>query len=63
MADAAGGLNVSGTNIVFPNGDIDPWHALSLLSSPTPSITTIYIHGTAHWYVPCLTAHALLSTL
>lgn len=45
-----GGLNVSGSNIVFPNGDIDPWHALSLLSSPagSPSITAIYIHGTAH---------------
>lgn len=43
-----GGLNVSSTNIVFPNGDVDPWHALSLVADGAASIDAIYIHGTAH---------------
>lgn len=42
-----GGLHLGGTNIVMPNGSIDPWHALSILQQ-TDSITTIYINGTAH---------------
>ncbi len=50
-----GGLNVSGSNIVFPNGDIDPWHALSVVHDLSPSLTAIYIHGTAHWSVALLT--------
>ncbi|VDM41994.1 unnamed protein product [Toxocara canis] len=37
-----------GTNVVFPNGDIDPWHALGLYSHMEPSIVPILIHGTAH---------------
>lgn len=36
------------TNIVFPNGSIDPWHALGVLQSPHKSLETIFINGTAH---------------
>ena len=35
------------TNIVFPNGSIDPWHALGVLES-SGSLVAIFINGTAH---------------
>ena len=35
------------TNIVFPNGSIDPWHALGVLES-TGSLVAVFINGTAH---------------
>ena len=35
------------TNIVFPNGSIDPWHALGVLES-SGSLVAIFISGTAH---------------
>ena len=46
-----GGQAIQGTNIVFTNGDIDPWHALSVLPGMEkhPSVDAILIHGTAHW--------------
>jgi hypothetical protein len=34
------------TKVVFPNGSIDPWHALSFTTNVDPkSFTTIYIDG------------------
>jgi hypothetical protein len=48
-----GGLNISGTRIVMPNGSIDPWHALSVLNTTNTGIVPIFIEGTAHWYVSC----------
>ena len=36
------------TNIVFPNGSIDPWHALSVTKSISESLIAIFIKGTAH---------------
>ena len=35
------------TNIVFPNGSIDPWHALGVLES-SGSLVAVFINGTAH---------------
>ena len=35
------------TNIVFPNGSIDPWHALGVLKSDG-SLVAVFIDGTAH---------------
>eukprot|EP00698_Gefionella_okellyi_P024597 TRINITY_DN8731_c0_g2_i1.p1 TRINITY_DN8731_c0_g2~~TRINITY_DN8731_c0_g2_i1.p1 ORF type:complete len:1006 (+),score=161.74 TRINITY_DN8731_c0_g2_i1:352-3018(+) len=35
------------TNILFVNGDIDPWHALSVLE-PTSYVDSIFIYGSAH---------------
>lgn len=44
-----GGADPQSTNVVFVNGSIDPWHALSILTSnPNFNITAIYIEGTAH---------------
>ena len=36
------------TNIVFPNGSIDPWHALGILTNITDALPAIFINGTAH---------------
>ena len=38
-----GGRNISEDtkNIVFPNGSIDPWHALSILQSVNAYVTAI----------------------
>ena len=36
------------TNIVFPNGSIDPWHALGVLHNITDSLVAIFIEGTSH---------------
>lgn len=44
-----GGLAVRGTRIIYPNGSIDPWHALSLtMSTNVEHVVVIYIDGTAH---------------
>eukprot|EP01120_Amphizonella_sp_Union-15-10_P015211 TRINITY_DN7762_c0_g1_i2.p1 TRINITY_DN7762_c0_g1~~TRINITY_DN7762_c0_g1_i2.p1 ORF type:complete len:276 (+),score=42.61 TRINITY_DN7762_c0_g1_i2:432-1259(+) len=37
------------TNILFVNGNVDPWHALSVTYHPLPpTISSILINGTAH---------------
>ncbi|KAM4640595.1 thymus-specific serine protease [Discoglossus pictus] len=36
------------SRIIFVNGDIDPWHALSVLKNQSRSEIAIYINGTAH---------------
>lgn len=43
-----GGLKIAGTKIVFPNGSIDPWHALGITSDVTSEEQAIFIEGTAH---------------
>ena len=41
-------IGESVTNIVFPNGSIDPWHALGVTESISDSLVAIFINGTAH---------------
>lgn len=48
-----GGVNISGTNIVFPAGTIDPWHALGVTNAtkdylPEETELSVYILGTSH---------------
>ncbi|VDK56834.1 unnamed protein product, partial [Anisakis simplex] len=43
-----GNHHFNGTNVVFPNGNIDPWHVLGLYSSKNPSVVPILINGTVH---------------
>ncbi|XP_070578228.1 thymus-specific serine protease-like [Ptychodera flava] len=43
-----GGQHPKGSRIVFVNGSIDPWHALSVLHNESPTETSIFINGTAH---------------
>ncbi len=32
--DVWGGVGIQGSRILFPNGEIDPWHYLGVLTSP-----------------------------
>lgn len=34
-----------GSRVVFPNGAIDPWHALGVMKSPMPGLPTIFVKG------------------
>lgn len=45
-----GGKNIpkNVTNIVFPNGSIDPWHALGITQDVSPDLMAVFINGTAH---------------
>ncbi|WKX92494.1 hypothetical protein Q1695_010488 [Nippostrongylus brasiliensis] len=40
--------NYKGTNVVIPNGSVDPWHALGKYTSNDPSVVWYLINGTAH---------------
>jgi len=43
------GRNVSAmTNIIFSNGELDPWYGGGVLDAPSPSVTTIVIPLSAH---------------
>jgi hypothetical protein len=42
-----GGENISVSRVVFPNGSIDPWHALGI-NNMTGASYSIFITGTAH---------------
>jgi hypothetical protein len=43
-----GSTAIRSSNIVFPNGSIDPWHILGVLESPCRSEPTSFMNGTAH---------------
>ena len=52
MNQVYGDVRIAGTDILFPSGTIDPWHALGVTNStpalPQSSETKVYIEGTAH---------------
>ena len=52
MNQLYGDIRIAGTNILFPAGTIDPWHALGLTNYTAkpinPSEIPVYILGTAH---------------
>ncbi|KAI7790067.1 thymus-specific serine protease isoform X1 [Triplophysa rosa] len=43
-----GGYDIRTTRIVFPNGSIDPWHALGVTKDITDDLPAVFIKGTAH---------------
>ncbi|CAG2120605.1 unnamed protein product, partial [Medioppia subpectinata] len=43
-----GGFKPNVTNVVFPNGSLDPWHALSVLKDLNNSTKAVMIEGKAH---------------
>jgi hypothetical protein len=44
-----GGYDYEGSRVVFVNGQVDPWHALSFTGrAPNEFTETIFIEGTAH---------------
>ena len=47
---AYGGLGIELTRTVFPNGSIDPWHALGVTNNATGNVA-IYIDGETHTHI------------
>ncbi|XP_034459958.1 thymus-specific serine protease isoform X2 [Hippoglossus hippoglossus] len=43
-----GGYDIRSSRIVFPNGSIDPWHALGITKDITANLPAVFIKGTAH---------------
>ncbi|KOC61505.1 Putative serine protease K12H4.7 [Habropoda laboriosa] len=43
-----GGVRPDLRNVIFTNGDVDPWHALSVLQDLNPSSLAILIKGSSH---------------
>lgn len=48
-----GDVHIAGTNIAFPSGTIDPWHALGVTNAtasllPQSTEHSVFIEGTAH---------------
>jgi serine protease 16 len=51
--DYGGADNFTGTNVIFSNGDDDPWRALSVTRPLGPTVPSVLISGQAHcanWY-------------
>ncbi|XP_059142067.1 putative serine protease K12H4.7 [Physella acuta] len=46
--DDYGALGIKVSKVLFPNGSIDPWHALGVTQDLNPDARAIYINGTAH---------------
>jgi serine protease 16 len=42
-----GGNKPNSTCILYPNGEVDPWHSLSVLT-PVPGIDTLWVEGASH---------------
>lgn len=40
-----GGLGIEVRKVVFPNGSIDPWHALGVLQDVNSEAPAVYIQG------------------
>merc|ERR1719215_1622767 len=43
-----GGASPSGSCILYPNGEVDPWHSLSILESPHEGIDVLMVGGASH---------------
>jgi thymus-specific serine protease len=43
-----GGTSPGDTRVIYVNGNIDPWHALSVLDSRHSNVVSILVDGTAH---------------
>lgn len=43
-----GGLGLRVRKVVFPNGSVDPWHALGVIRDLNPDSKALLINGTAH---------------
>lgn len=40
-----GGYDIRSSRIVFPNGDVDPWHALGITQNITSDLPAVFIKG------------------
>ena len=41
-------LSPPATRVLYPNGDVDPWHGLSVLEAPTPQLPVLMVSGASH---------------
>lgn len=47
--DYYGGRSIASSDVVFPFGSVDPWHAMGIISPPvSPDSVSLYMNGTAH---------------
>eukprot|EP00298_Acanthocystis_sp_HF-20_P008801 c17906_g1_i1.p1 GENE.c17906_g1_i1~~c17906_g1_i1.p1 ORF type:complete len:503 (-),score=237.15 c17906_g1_i1:59-1567(-) len=51
-----GAGNPEGSRVLWPNGEIDPWHSLAILTPPNPQQSTLWVVGASHhfWTHPSL---------
>ena len=47
-----GGRSIPISKVVFPNGAIDPWHAMGVTEDISPNATAIYMKGIETHYRP-----------
>ena len=45
-----GGDKIQASRILYPNGDVDPWHALGVLTPPNKDTATLWVEGASHHY-------------
>ncbi|XP_041127209.1 putative serine protease K12H4.7 [Polyodon spathula] len=43
-----GDYDITSSQIVFPNGSIDPWNMLGITKDINDDLPTIFVKGTAH---------------
>ena len=43
-----GGDQPAGNRILFPNGNVDPWHGLGVLTPPSPGQPVMMVEGASH---------------
>ena len=43
-----GGNKPAGTCVLYPNGEVDPWHSLSVLTAPGNGIEVLMVPGASH---------------
>ena len=48
-----GGNKPAGSRILFPNGNVDPWHGLGVLEAPRDSEPVMMIDGASHHFCKC----------
>jgi len=58
--DFYGALDPKSTRVLFPSGQVDPWHSSSLLVSPGPELPTLWVPGASHhfWTHPSASSDA-----
>lgn len=44
---------IQGTRILYPNGEIDPWHALGVLKAPNAECDVLPVAGQCVWLHTC----------
>ncbi len=53
-----GGREPAGECVLYPNGEVDPWHSLGVLVQPAPLLPTLFVLGASHhaWTHPSLSS-------